>query len=33
MGFGAEGIGRAGLAKGVDHTAAIIAEVLDSGVT
>jgi len=33
MGFGAGGFSRAGLARGVDHTAAIIAEALDAGVT
>jgi aryl-alcohol dehydrogenase-like predicted oxidoreductase len=33
MGFGAGGFSRAGLAVGIDHTAAIIAEALDSGVT
>jgi len=32
MGFGAGGFSRAGLAQGVDHTAAIIAEAIDSGV-
>ena len=32
MGFGAGGFSRAGLAKGVDHTAAIIAEAIDSGI-
>ncbi len=32
MGFGAGGFSRAGLAQGVDHTAAIIAEALDSGI-
>ena len=32
MGFGAGGFSRAGLAQGVDHTAALIAEALDSGV-
>lgn len=32
IGFGAGGFSRAGLAQGVDHTAALIAEAIDSGV-
>ncbi len=32
MGFGAGGFSRAGLAQGVDHTAALISEAIDSGI-